>query len=479
MFGTTRQRRHMRDRNRQYAERARKASRWDDSLHPATQTWRWMLRAAVLAGLGVLLLWSRGVALVHLDRQVADSDLPSRTLLDIHQAASALTPDNIEHWALSLSLEMQADRLLAPPGGDPRPRPFEIGLGEPALYIAYRLENEGFVTDAELFNLYLRVQFLDRYLEAGNYMLSETMTIPELAEALNVPSYEEELVTLLEGMRMEEFAEVLEANYIISAREFLDAVRDPRSMEIFDDYEFLADLPTNASLEGYLFPDTSASRERRSRGNGRGQVPGQLRPPAGRAGPDGRTSPDTPGSRGLGQHCRTGSRRGRGKALDCQRVSQPPLGTLPGRGPWPLPGIGSDSQYPLATPPTAGGLPSRWTITIACSPRTTRFEPGPAPLPPFQRRRNSARGRGIVGRSRPSRRTGRSRTLLPHHRGRRHARVCRHVCRAPAEHHPLWPLTLGWARRCHATTGSGAAAELPVGIQAKRPEFPPPGGLGQ
>ncbi len=256
MFGTTRQRRHMRDRNRQYAERARKASRWDDSLHPATQTWRWMLRAAVLAGLGVLLLWSRGVALVHLDRQVADSDLPSRTLLDIHQAASALTPDNIEHWALSLSLEMQADRLLAPPGGDPRPRPFEIGLGEPALYIAYRLENEGFVTDAELFNLYLRVQFLDRYLEAGNYMLSETMTIPELAEALNVPSYEEELVTLLEGMRMEEFAEVLEANYIISAREFLDAVRDPRSMEIFDDYDFLADLPTNASLEGYLFPDT-------------------------------------------------------------------------------------------------------------------------------------------------------------------------------------------------------------------------------
>ena len=256
MFDTTRQRRHMRDRNRQYTERAHRASRWGHSPHSATQTWRWMLGAAVLAGLGAVLLWSRGVALAHLDWQMADSDPSSRALLDIHQAASALTPDNIEHWVLALSLELQANRLTETPGGDPRPRPFEIGLGEPALYIAYRLQDEGFVTDAELFNLYLRVQFLDRYLEAGNFMLSETMTIPELAAALNAPSYEEELVTLLEGMRMEEFAEVLEANYIVSAREFLDVVRAPRSMEIFDDYDFLANLPTDATLEGYLFPDT-------------------------------------------------------------------------------------------------------------------------------------------------------------------------------------------------------------------------------
>lgn len=256
MFGPARQRRHMHDRNRRYAHRARRTLQRDESGSPAVRTWRWLIRCAALAGLGALLLWGRAVTVAHLDRQIADTDLPSRMLLDIHQAASALTPDNIEHRVLSLSLELQADRLQETPGGDPRPRPFEIGLGEPALYIAYRLENEGFVTDAELFNLYLRVQFLDRYLEAGNYMLSETMTIPELAEALNAPSYEEELVTLLEGMRMEEFAEVLEANYIVSAREFLEAVRNPRSMEIFDDYDFLADLPTDATLEGYLFPDT-------------------------------------------------------------------------------------------------------------------------------------------------------------------------------------------------------------------------------
>lgn len=256
MFGIPRQQRRMHDRSRQYTERAHRAARRGDSLHPAARIWRWMLRAAVFAGLGALLLWGRSVALAHLERQVADTGQPNRVLLDIHQAASALTPDNIEHWILALSLELQADRLTETPGGDSRPRPFEIGLGEPALYIAYRLQDEGFVSDAELFNLYLRVQFLDRYLEAGNYMLSETMTIPELAEALNAPSYEEELVTLLEGMRMEEFAEVLEANFIISGREFLDAVRDPRSMEIFDDYDFLADLPTDATLEGYLFPDT-------------------------------------------------------------------------------------------------------------------------------------------------------------------------------------------------------------------------------
>ncbi|MEZ4554899.1 MAG: endolytic transglycosylase MltG [Caldilineaceae bacterium] len=37
---------------------------------------------------------------------------------------------------------------------------------------------------------------------------------------------------------------------------FLAAVRNPRSLSIFDDYDFLQSLPANGSLEGFLFPDT-------------------------------------------------------------------------------------------------------------------------------------------------------------------------------------------------------------------------------
>ncbi len=211
-------------------------------------------------GLVLICLWAVNWSWQFIQSYIVEqrSNVPFQEpqLLDIHLNHNALTPDNIEHKILSLSLSLQEPGLRSTPGGDPVPKPFTIGIGEPALYIAYRLENAGLITDAELFNLYLRVHHLDRHLEAGNYMLSETMTIPELAAALQQPSYEEVVVTLFEGMRIEEFAELLEEHFVLEAEPFLEAVRHPQTLDILADYDFLADLPSGASLEGYLFPDT-------------------------------------------------------------------------------------------------------------------------------------------------------------------------------------------------------------------------------
>lgn len=212
-----------------------------------------------LAGLGftaALVLWAGRTALDFVAGQTALVRPGPRPLWDIHSAGRALTPDNIERWLLAYRLELRADELAARAAGPPRLRPFVVSPGEPALYIAYRLVNEGFIADAELFNLYLRVNGLDRYLEAGNFMLAGNMTLPEVAAALQASSYEEVLVTLPEGLRMEEIAERLEANFVIDRTRFLQAAARPREMTIFDDYAFLADLPAEANLEGFLFPDT-------------------------------------------------------------------------------------------------------------------------------------------------------------------------------------------------------------------------------
>ncbi len=218
--------------------------------------WSYLLQLGLVLASLTAVVWSWQLAQAFLAGQRSDVPFPTPQLLDLHQAYSALTPDNIEHRILSLSLNLQEPGLQTTPEGDPVPKPFTIGIGEPALYIAYRLERAGLVTNAELFNLYLRVHHLDRHLEAGNFMLTETMTIPELAEALQAPSYEEVVVTLFEGMRTEEFAELLEEHFVIEATAFLEAVRHPQTLTIFDDYDFLADLPASATLEGYLFPDT-------------------------------------------------------------------------------------------------------------------------------------------------------------------------------------------------------------------------------
>ncbi len=196
------------------------------------------------------------VADAHLTEQFMAAPQETQGLIDPNAKEKALTPENIERKILALSLRMREDELALPAGENPRPRPFTINPGEPARFVAFRLEQEGFIRDASLFNLYLRVTGLDRRIEAGNFMLAETMTMPEIAEALQEARFEEVLVTLPEGLRAEEVAERLAEAYVLDSERFLTAVRQPRALDIFDEYDFLRDLPEGASLEGYLFPDT-------------------------------------------------------------------------------------------------------------------------------------------------------------------------------------------------------------------------------
>lgn len=205
--------------------------------------------------LGVL--WSVWSVLdAHLTEQFLAVEKQNSALIDPNAGEDALTPENIERQILTFNLRTREAELYEPAGTDPRPRPFEVVPGDAARFIAARLQNNGFIKDASLFNLYLRVTGLDRRIEAGNFMIAETMTIPEIAETLQEARYEEILVTIPEGFRAEEVAERLAENYVIDSERFLTAVRQPRSLALFDNYDFLQNLPEGASLEGYLFPDT-------------------------------------------------------------------------------------------------------------------------------------------------------------------------------------------------------------------------------
>ncbi len=196
------------------------------------------------------------VANAHLTEQFLGAPKETAGLIDPNAGQGALTPENIEKQMLNFNLRLREDELYQAVGADPRPRPFRIEPGEPARYVAARLAAEGFVTDADLFNLYLRVSGLDRKINAGNFMLAETMTMPQIAEALQYALFEEALVTVPEGFRAEEIADRLAANNIMPADQFLTAVRAPRSLSIFDEYDFLQSLPADGTLEGFLFPDT-------------------------------------------------------------------------------------------------------------------------------------------------------------------------------------------------------------------------------
>ena len=99
-------------------------------------------------------------------------------LIDPNANQFSLSPDTIEQQVLAFNLRLRENDLYIPAGTDPRQRPFRIDPGEPARFVAARLAQEGFVTDPDLFNLYLRVTGAERQIEAGNFMLANTMTMP-------------------------------------------------------------------------------------------------------------------------------------------------------------------------------------------------------------------------------------------------------------------------------------------------------------
>ncbi len=134
---------------------------------------------------------------------------------------------------------------------DPTPQQFVVSPGESVSQIARNLQAAGLVRDGDLFRLYVRYYDLDVKINAGIFALRPNMNIPQIAQALQRGMAEELQVTIPEGKRLEEVAELLEQQLGISADEFIRLARRTNYS-----YPFLTGLPADASLEGFLFPDT-------------------------------------------------------------------------------------------------------------------------------------------------------------------------------------------------------------------------------
>lgn len=110
---------------------------------------------------------------------------------------------------------------------------FVVKKGEGPFQIADRLEKEGFIRSAQVFK-YLYKSSNQQPIEAGDYKISASMDPSEIIKVLSSGSIGK-WVTLLEGWRLEQVAEKLNAELGIKNTEFLKAAK---------------------GYEGYLFPDT-------------------------------------------------------------------------------------------------------------------------------------------------------------------------------------------------------------------------------
>lgn len=145
-------------------------------------------------------------------------------------------------------------RALKATGPAGEPREVVIEEGESTSAIATRLRDEGLIGQPLLFTLLVRAKGLDGQLQAGQYLLRPATTMGEIINTMQAGQSEEVQLTIIEGSRLEQIAETVEASGLSSADAFLAAARNGEAFKA--NHFLLQSLPPSASLEGYLFPDT-------------------------------------------------------------------------------------------------------------------------------------------------------------------------------------------------------------------------------
>ena len=126
----------------------------------------------------------------------------------------------------------------------------EVRRGEPFLALARRLADADAIADARLFTLLARWRGDDRRIRSGEYELPGGATGPEVLAALVSGKQRLRMVTIPEGLALDEIAVLLERAGFGTPERYRALAADP---------QFVASLGLPAPhLEGYLFPDSYA-----------------------------------------------------------------------------------------------------------------------------------------------------------------------------------------------------------------------------
>ncbi len=122
---------------------------------------------------------------------------------------------------------------------------FVVKQGEPLDVIVNGLDNEGLIRNKIVFYLVVRKLGIERKIQAGEFRLSPNMSASEVANTLTHGTLDIQ-ITLIEGMRKEEMAQIISKTLDIPE---IEIVRSTKEGYIFPDtYMF----PKNATMDVVL-----------------------------------------------------------------------------------------------------------------------------------------------------------------------------------------------------------------------------------
>ena len=149
---------------------------------------------------------------------------------------------------------------------------FLIEKGYSIKEIAHNLESQEFIKNENFFFLYLFLKDDLKKIKAGEYIISSSQSISEIAEKFIKGDVIKEKITIIEGWGIKDIAWYFENKGMFQAEEIFEIIGFPLAdysktkdlplpKDFSDEFSFLKDKPKNLGLEGYLFPDTYEIRK--------------------------------------------------------------------------------------------------------------------------------------------------------------------------------------------------------------------------
>jgi len=125
-----------------------------------------------------------------------------------------------------------------------------IENGDVARKIADDLQDAGVIQSARLFRVLVAFMSIENELQAGDYEFDKGMTTLAVIDRIHKGVTAPLMVTVPEGLRVEEIANLLEEKGVLSKDDFLKAVKEDHPES------FLPEGASDNNLQGYLSPAT-------------------------------------------------------------------------------------------------------------------------------------------------------------------------------------------------------------------------------
>lgn len=126
-----------------------------------------------------------------------------------------------------------------------------ISSGASAQEIGQQLEKQGLIRASWAFEWYVRNHDVRDSLQAGTYSLRPSQTVPEIVSALTHGKVYTDLFRISPGLRLDQIkSDLINGGF---TPESVEAALKP---DQYASHPALADKPAEASLEGYLYPES-------------------------------------------------------------------------------------------------------------------------------------------------------------------------------------------------------------------------------